>query len=131
MLEGFLLPAPVYLLTVPGLCKPVKSLIGTDTFMLSSAALALCASLEEHQVIAECLKGSDVDHLQDLGGELQPSAVVFCPGDLHPAAAALGRKLTFRNKVYVFFPKKYPTSFGKTLISLHLLSLGESDLSCS
>lgn len=69
--------------------------------MLSLAALVICASLEEHQVLAVLLKESIAVHLQDLGGELQPSAVVFCTGDLRPAAAALGRKLTFRNKVYV------------------------------
>ena len=83
--------------------QPVKSLIATDTFTLSLSALAICASLEEHQVMAELLKESIAIHLQDLSGELQPSAVVVCTGHLHPAAAALGRKLTFRNKVYVSF----------------------------
>lgn len=85
--------------------QPIKSLIGTDTSALSLAALAICASLEEHQVTAELLKGGIATHLQDLSGELQPSEVIFCTGNLHPPAAALGRNLTLRNKVNVSFLK--------------------------
>lgn len=92
--------------------------------MLSLAAPAVGAWLEEHELIAELLKESIAIHPWDLKGELQLSAAaIFCSSNL-------GGKLTFRNKVYVSL-KMYPASFGKTLNCLHLLRLGESDLSSS
>ena len=65
--KAFLVPVPVCLLAVPACVRqPVKSLTGTDSFTLSLAALAICASLGEHQVMAEDLKESVAVLLQDL-----------------------------------------------------------------
>lgn len=89
-----LVPALVYLTCVG---QPVRSLIGTDASVLSVAAAATCASLEE---------------LQEPGRKRCPSpagpqrrAAAISSRSVHqracPTAAALGRKLTSRIKVSV------------------------------
>lgn len=92
--KASLVPALVYLTCVG---QPVRSLIGTDASVLSVAAAATCASLEE---------------LQELGRKRCPSpagpqrrAAAISSRSVHqqacPTAAALGRKLTSRSKVSV------------------------------
>lgn len=89
-----LVPALVYLICVG---QPVRSLIGTDASVLSVAAAATCASLEE---------------LQEPGRKRCPSpagpqrrAAAISSRSVHqracPTAAALGRKLKSRSKVSV------------------------------
>lgn len=112
-----LIPAPVDLPTIPCLCKAACGELHWCRHFPGSGA-ALSAALAEQQEGAGLLKGGGAIPLQE--------ALVFCTGNLHPA----GKEGNNQNQGLCVFPK-CATSFGKTLLCLHLQGLGESDLSHS
>lgn len=98
--KAFLIRAPLYLPTAPGLCKiACRELNWYRRFHV--AFICSCCQCFAGRTAGKSwlLKEGIAVHPQDLSAELQPSAAVFCPGDLHPAPAALARRLMLRNKV--------------------------------